>query len=102
MEKRGSFQAGFWVGGNLPSSGLGASPTFENVRVRAMYPDTLYYGWHYYRDDGGLSLVSNCVANAAGARDVIGVYSCGGPDVSVVDCHFVNFPTNGENTHYSS
>ena len=92
MGKRGNFQAGFWVGGNLPWSGVGASPTFANVRVRAMYPSTLYYGWHYYRDDGGASLVSNCVMNAAGATDVVGVYSYGGPDVVVADCHFVNFP----------
>ena len=40
------------------------------------------------------SVVSNCVMNAAGAEDVIGVYSYGGPEVCVQECHFVNFPTN--------
>ena len=94
LERRGNFQSGFWIGGNLPWSGLAASPTFENVRVRAMYPETRYYGWHYYRDDGGVSVVSNCVMNAAGAEDATGVYSYGGPEVRVLDCHFVNFPTN--------
>ena len=97
LEHEGGFQAGFWIGGNLPWNGLAASPTFENVRVRALYPETLYYGWHYYRDDGGASVISNCMMNAAGATNVIGVYSYGGPDVAVADCHFVNFPTNGGN-----
>ena len=92
LEREGDYQAGFWIGGSLPWVGAGASPTFENVRVRAPNPGTLYYGWHYYRDDGGLSVVSNCVVNAAGAESVVGVYSNGGPEVSVVDCHFVNFP----------
>ena len=97
LEARQNFQAGFWIGGNLPWSGIGASPTFENVRVRAPHPGVLYYGWHYYRDDGGTSVLSNCTMNAAGATDVIGVYSYGGPDVSVVDCRFVNFPVTNEN-----
>ena len=97
LEHEGGFQAGFWIGGNLPWSGLAASPAFENVRVRALYPETLYYGWHYYRDDDGASVISNCMMNAAGATNVIGVYSYGGPDVAVADCHFVNFPTNGGN-----
>lgn len=96
-----SFQAGFWIGGNHPWSGIAASPTFENVRVRAPNPDTLYYGWHYYHDDGGVSLVTNCVMNAAGATSVIGVYSYGGPAIEVADCHFVNFPaTNGNYATY--
>ena len=101
LDHRGNYQAGFWVGGNLPWSGLGASPTFDNVRVRALYPDTLYYGWHYYRSDGGTSVVSRCTMNAAGAESVIGVYSYGGPAVDVADCHFVNFPaTNGNYATY--
>ena len=96
MAAQGSFQAGFWVGGNTPVSGLGASPTFRNVRVRALYPDVVYYGWHYYLDDGGVSEISDCVVNAAGANLVIGVYSFGGPEVAMDNFNFVNLPdTNG-------
>ena len=101
LEHKGNYQAGFWVGGNLPWNGLGASPTFDNVRIRAPYPDTLYYGWHYYRNNGGTSVVSRCTMNAAGAESVIGVYSYGGQTVKVSDCHFVNFPmTNGNYATY--
>ncbi|MBQ3289463.1 MAG: hypothetical protein IJH50_08665 [Kiritimatiellae bacterium] len=101
LERKGNFQAGFWVGGNLPWSGVGASPMFENVRIRAPNPDTLYYGWHYYRDDSGTSIVSNCVMNSAGATWVTGVYSYGGPEVVVADCDFVNFSvTNGNYVTY--
>lgn len=96
MAAQGSFQAGFWVGGNTHVSGLGASPTFRNVRVRALYPDVVYYGWHYYLDDGGVSEISDCVVNAAGANLVIGVYSFGGPEVAMDNFNFVNLPdTNG-------
>ena len=104
LDARQSFQAGFWIGGNLPWSGIGASPSFENVRVRAPHPGALYFGWHYYCDNGVSSLLTNCVMNAAGATDVVGVYSYGGPDVVVSDCHFVNFPaTNGNYaTHFQN
>ena len=96
LEAESGFQSGFWVGGNLPWAGIGASPMFENVRVRAPYPGVLYYGWHYYRDDGGTSSLSNCAMNAAGATSVIGVYVNGGQDVFLSECSFVNFPaTNG-------
>lgn len=95
LEHAGGFQAGFWIGGNLPWSGVGASPTFENVRIRAPRPGTLYYGWHYYRDDGGTSSLTNCVMNAAGTDIACGVYSYGGPDVEMSGCAFLNFPTNG-------
>ena len=94
LAAQGNFQAAFWIGGNLPWSGVGASPVFENVRVRALYPNVLHYGWHYYRDDGCRSSISNCVMNAAGSTSAIGVYSYNGPDVDVSDCAFVNFPTN--------
>ena len=94
LEHAGGFQAGFWIGGNLPWSGIGASPTFENVRVRAVRPGTLYYGWHYYRDDGGISSLTNCVMNAAGTDVACGVYSNGGPCVETLGCAFLNFPTN--------
>ena len=94
LSARGNFQSAFWIGGNLPWSGVGASPVFENVRVRALYPNVLHYGWHYYRDDGCRSSISNCVMNAAGSTSAIGVYSYNGPDVDVSDCAFVNFPTN--------
>jgi len=94
LTARSGFQAGFWIGGNLPWSGPGASPTFRNVRVRALYPGVLHYGWHYYRDDGGRSAISNCVLNAAGSSSAIGVYAYNGPCVDVTDCAFVNIPTN--------
>jgi len=94
LEAEDNFQAGFWVGGNLPWSGQGASPKFENVRIRAMYPDTLYYGWHYYRDNGEVSLITNCVMNAAGTTSAIGVYCYNGPTVDVTNCSFVNFASN--------
>ena len=101
LEARRNFQAGFWVGGNLPWSGVGASPTFENVRVRAPHPGVLYYGWHYYRDDGGRSLLTDCTMNAAGAENAIGVYSKGGPVVEMEGCHFTNFmQTNGNFATY--
>ena len=90
-----SFQAGFWVGGNLPWEGIAASPTFRNIRVRALYPDVLYFGWHYYLDDGGVSEISDCIVNAASATWITGIHSHGGPEVSMSNCHFVNFsPTN--------
>ena len=101
LDATDGFQAGFWIGGDLPWSGIAASPTFENVRIRAPHSDTLYYGWHYYRDDGKTSVLTNCVMNAAGATSVVGVYSYGGPTIEVNDCHFVNFPaTNGNYATY--
>ena len=97
LDRESGMQMGFWIGDGLPLAGsLGASPSFENVRVRAPHPDTFYHGWHCYGDDGGIVLVSNCTMNAAGANNAIGVYSKGGQAVEVADCHFVNFlSTNG-------
>ena len=38
--KRGNFQVGFWSGGNLPWTGPGATPTFENIVVRTPRSET--------------------------------------------------------------
>lgn len=94
LEARDGFQSAFWIGGNLPWSGVGSSPTFENVRVRALYPDVLHFGWHYYRDNGGVSSLSNCVMNAAGSTAAVGVSVYDGPELEISACAFVNFPTN--------
>ena len=88
----GAFQAAFWCGGNLPWSGAAASATFEDVRVRALYPGVRHYGWHFYRYRPDRAVISNCTVNAAGSSDMCGVYSYDGPPVEIRGCTFANFP----------
>lgn len=89
-----NFQAGFWVGGNLPWSGLGAAATFENVRIRAPYPGVEYFGWLFYRDEAGASRLSNCTMNAAGATSAYGISMFNAASNLIEGCKFVNMPQN--------
>lgn len=99
MRCRKGFQAAFWIGGNAPLTGRGASATFENVRIRANYPGTEYFGWQFYRDDGGPSLLKDCVMNAAGSTWAYGVSMYNAASNVIENCAFVNMPTNaGEST----
>lgn len=95
LEKRGDFQVGFWCGGNLAWSGVGSNPTFQNVVVRMPRPETQYIGWLFYRDNGGLASLSNCLVDAQGAVNVRGVETGNGPEVLLQDFSCLNFPTSG-------
>lgn len=92
LEAKRGFQAAFWCGGNLPWSGAAASPSFENIRVRAPIPGVKYFGWHFYRYNQAASVIRNCTINAAGSTDMTGIYSYDGPPVEIGNCTFVNFP----------
>lgn len=95
LERRGDFQVGFWCGGNLPWSGVGSNPTFQNVVVRTPRPETQYIGWLFYRDNGGVASLSNCLVDASGAVNVRGVETGNGPEVQLQDFSCLNFPTSG-------
>lgn len=88
------FQAGFWIGGNLPWTGVGAAATFENVRVRAPYPGVEYFGWLFYRDDAGPSRIVDCVMNSAGATWAYGISSYNGATNQIDNFACVNMPVN--------
>ena len=92
--KRGNFQVGFWCGGNLPWSGAGASPTFQNVVVRMPRPETEYIGWLFYGDNGDTASLSNCLVNALGSTYARGVESGNGPPVDVKGYSCINTPSN--------
>ena len=92
--KRGSFQVGFWSGGNLPWEGIGASPSFENIVIRMPRPETEYIGWLFYGDNGKTASLSNCLVNALGATWVRGIETGNGPSVDVKDFTCNNTPTN--------
>ena len=92
--KRGSFQIGFWCGGNLPWSGIGATPSFENIVIRMPRPETEYIGWLFYGDNGETASLSNCLVNAMGANWVRGIETGNGPAVDVRDFTCINTPTN--------
>ena len=98
LEKEGSFQVGFWCGGNLPWEGLGASPTFENIVVRMMNPGTEYIGWLCYRNNGETMRMVNCLVNAAGTTYVRGVETGNGPIVDMTGYSFLNATTNSPST----
>lgn len=91
---RGGFQAAFWCGGSLPWGGQAASATFEDVYVRMPFPETEYFGWHFYRAGAGRAVMRGCVVNAAGATWANGVYGYDPPPLSLAGCTFLNFPTN--------
>ncbi|MBP5545094.1 MAG: hypothetical protein ILM98_13545 [Kiritimatiellae bacterium] len=91
---RSGFQAAFWCGGGTPWSGVAANPAFEDIRIRAPYPETLYYGWHFYRQSAESAAIRNCAVNAAGATAIHGIYSYDGPRLTVENCTFANFPAD--------
>ena len=91
-QAQGTYQAAFWCGGSLPWAGTAASATFEDVRIRALYPGVRHYGWHFYRYRPDAVSISNCTVNAAGSTDICGVYSYDGPPMEVRSCTFANFP----------
>ena len=45
LDATSGFQAGFWVGGNLPWYSMAASATFEDIYVRAPKPGVEHFGW---------------------------------------------------------
>lgn len=93
MDKKTSFQAGFWIGGNLPWSSDAAGATFENVRLRMYNPDTWYYGWHMYGVTDTPVVINNCTISAAGATDVLPVYVYGDSQVVITNgLELVNMP----------
>ena len=92
LEARSGYQAAFWCGGSLPWSGAPAAPSFEDIRIRAPYPEPLYYGWHFYRYMSGAATIRRCTINAAGATSMTGIYSFEGPPLVIGDCTAVNFP----------
>ena len=91
---RSGFQAAFWCGGGTPWSGVAANPAFEDIRIRAPYPEPLYYGWHFYRQSAESAAIRNCAVNAAGATAIHGIYSYDGPRLTVENCTFANFPAD--------
>ena len=92
LEARSGYQAAFWCGGNLPWSGTPSAPSFEDIRIRAPYPEPLYYGWHFYRYTSGAASILRCTVNAAGATSMTGIYSFEGPPLDISGCTAVNFP----------
>ena len=98
LRAQGNFQAGFWVGGNTPWTGRGAAATFENVRIRANYPGVEHFGWLFYGNDGGSSVLRQCVMNAAGSTWAYGVSSFNAASNVIEDCAFLNMPTNAGET----
>lgn len=94
LEARSNYQAAFWCGGNLPWSGAPSAPTFEDIRIRAPYPEPQYYGWHFYRYTSGTTSIRRCTINAAGATSMTGIYSFEGPPLDIRGCTAVNFPHN--------
>lgn len=94
MDKKSSFQAGFWIGGNLPWSTDAAGASFENVRLRMYNPGTWYYGWHLYGITDTPVIIKNCVISAAGATDVLPVYVYGDSQIVVTNgLELVNMPS---------
>ena len=94
LASRSSFQAAFWCGGNLPWDGVAATPLFEDIRIRAPYPEPLYYGWHFYSPTTNAVTIRDCTVNAAGAKKMHGIYSYDGPPLAIENCTFANFPQN--------
>lgn len=94
LAARANFQAAFWCGGNVPWNGLAATPTFEDIRIRAPYPEPLYYGWHFFRQADASATIRNCTVNAAGASAIHGIYSYDGPKLAIENCTFANFPAD--------
>ena len=98
LRAQGNFQAGFWIGGNTPWTGRGAAATFENVRIRANYPGVEHFGWLFYGNDGGSSVLRQCVMNAAGSTWAYGVSAFNAAANVIEDCAFLNMPTNAGET----
>lgn len=102
MDKKSSFQAGFWIGGNLPWSTDAAGASFENVRLRMYNPGTWYYGWHMYGITDTPVVISNCTISAAGATDVIPVYVYGDSQVVVTNgLDLINMPNTLAHDDYT-
>lgn len=102
MDKKSSFQAGFWIGGNLPWSEESAGASFENVRIRMYNPGTWYYGWHMYGVTDTPVVISNCTISAKGATDVFPVYVYGDSQVVITNgLDLVNMPNETPSAEYS-
>lgn len=102
MDKKSSFQAGFWIGGALPWDGNAAGASFENVRLRMYNPGTWYYGWHMYGVTDTPVVINNCTISAAGATDVVPVYVYGDSQVVVTNgLNLVNMPDEGITSGYT-
>ena len=92
LDSKGSFQTGFWCGGNLPWDGIPAAATFENVYVRMPNPDVRYRAWNFHRSCADTASIRGCTVNAAEATWAVGIYSCGSSALVVDRCSLVNFP----------
>ena len=102
MDKKSSFQAGFWIGGNLPWSTDAAGASFENVRLRMYNPGTWYYGWHMYGVTDTPVVISNCTISAAGATDVLPVYVYGDSQVVITNgLELINMPDESLSEGYT-
>lgn len=102
MDKKTSFQAGFWIGGNLPWSTDAAGASFENVRLRMYNPDTWYYGWHMYGVTDTPVVISNCTISASGATDILPVYVYGDSQVVITNgLELVNMPDEPHSEEYT-
>lgn len=102
MDKKANFQAGFWIGGNLPWSTDSAGASFENVRLRMYNPGIWYYGWHMYGITDTPVAISNCTVSAMGATDVLPVYVHGDSQVVVTNgLELVNMPNSPPSSEYS-
>ena len=94
LDATSGFQAGFWVGGNLPWYPIAASATFEDIYVRAPKPGVEHFGWLLYTSAEEPVSLSRCTVNAAGSEWVYGVQDFGTAPLLLEDCTFVNFPSN--------
>ena len=102
MDKKSSFQAGFWIGGNLPWSTDAAGASFENVRLRMYNPGTWYYGWHMYGITDTPVVISNCTISAAGATDVLPIYVYGDSQVVITNgLELINMPDESLSEGYT-
>lgn len=102
MDKKSSFQAGFWIGGNLPWSSDAAGASFENIRLRMYNPDVWYYGWHMYGVTDTPVVISKCTISAAGATDVFPVYVYGNSQVVITNgIELVNMPDELHSGRYT-
>ncbi len=91
LNAQSSYQAAFWCGGNLPWSGTAATPSFEDIRIRALYPGVKYFGWHFYRYTNEAARISNFTMNASGTTDATPIYAYDGPPMDIRNGTLVNF-----------
>lgn len=89
-----SMRVGFWCGGDLPtySHYPAASATFRNVYLRESGSNGRGFGWFFRRWHSSPAFIENCVLNAEGSSNFIGISAIDAPNLSISNCTFVNFP----------